>query len=216
MTARLQWSDIALPWQICLEESWDGFCAKTHPIGAAVFSQEGTLLSRARNHCRDAAPQGQIGHHDLAHAEVNALLQIDRSKIDTHTCVLYTAVEPCPLCMGAIYMAGVRDIRYAARDSYAGSTNLLGTTPYLSLKPVRARGPIPELEDILIILLTVQYLGYDAADGTQRFLLVYDDWNAIAPGAVARGIQLHKSGELQLAAQKMLPASQVIESILND
>ena len=28
---------------------------------------------------------------------------------------IYTAVEPCPLCMGAIYMSGVRAIHYACR-----------------------------------------------------------------------------------------------------
>ena len=57
---------------------------------------------------------------------------------DVHNYALYTTVEPCPLCMGAIYMAGVRQIYFASDDAYAGSTNLLGKTWYLGYKPVQA------------------------------------------------------------------------------
>ena len=43
-------------------------------------------------------------------------------------CIVYTTTEPCPLCMGALYMSGVRGLRFTSRDPWAGSANLLGTT----------------------------------------------------------------------------------------
>ncbi|NMB46231.1 MAG: hypothetical protein GX998_07430 [Firmicutes bacterium] len=39
-------------------------------------------------------------------------------------------------------VSGVRNIVFASRDPWAGSTNLLGTTPYLSLKTMAITGPL--------------------------------------------------------------------------
>jgi hypothetical protein len=57
-------------------------------------------------------------------------------KADPHKVTLYALLEPCPLCVGAIYMAGVRKVVFGAHDAYAGSADLLGKTQYMSLKPV--------------------------------------------------------------------------------
>lgn len=207
----MRWSEIDIPWQVCIEESWEAFCAGTVPIGAAIFDRDGRLLARARNHIRDNAPPGQIGHHDLAHAEVNALLQIDRRQVNTHTCTLYTAVEPCPLCMGALYMMGIYDVRFIARDTYAGATDLLGKTWYLAHKPVHARGPVPELEDFMLALQTTQHcrMGYTR----ERTGDLYDRWHSVSPRGVERGWQLFDSGELQRAAQAGLSPAQVMELV---
>ncbi|HWR65657.1 MAG TPA: nucleoside deaminase [Bellilinea sp.] len=148
----MKWSELERPWQVCFEEAWEGFCAGSLPIGAAVFDRDCQLLARGRNHIYDGitAP-GQISQNQLAHAELNTLLQVDRRSVDVHSCVLYTSMEPCPLCMGAIYMSGIRIIHFAARDAYAGSTDLLGTTPYLSRKPIQVISPVdPMLETIFL------------------------------------------------------------------
>lgn len=207
----MKWSDIPFPWQVCIEESWDGFCAGTVPIGAAIFDANGNLLCRARNHIRDDAPPGQLCHNDLAHAEVNALLQIDRSQVNTHTCILYTAVEPCPLCIGALYMVGIRDVRYIARDTFAGSTDLLGKTWYLSRKPVKVQGPVPELEDFLLTLQTAQHaiLGFTK----ERYGDLYERWHAASPRAVDRGWELVDSGELLRAAKAGISAAEAMQLV---
>jgi hypothetical protein len=49
-------------------------------------------------------------------------------------------------------MSGIKILKYAARDRYGGSTNLLGTTPYLSRKRIQVQGPFLELEEVSIIL----------------------------------------------------------------
>jgi tRNA(Arg) A34 adenosine deaminase TadA len=125
-------------WQACLEEAWLAYCAGCVPVGAVVTDAAGRVLAYGRNQIWDTqGEEGCLSGHPLAHAEINALIQLPKEGIDPHTCTLYTTMEPCPLCLGAFYMSGVRQLRYASRDPYAGSTDLLGATPYLRRKPVR-------------------------------------------------------------------------------
>jgi tRNA(adenine34) deaminase len=100
------------------------------------------VVSRGRNRIRDLqAPAYHTFGSQLAHAELNALLELRCRPEEIHGYTIYTSVEPCPLCLGAIYMSGVRNIAYACPDAYAGSTNLLGKTWYLARKPVKVSGP---------------------------------------------------------------------------
>lgn len=135
----MKWSDLDFPFQVCFTEAWEAYCAGSIPIGAAVLDAHGRLLSQGRNRVdEDKAPPGVVFGQQLAHAELNALIVLRESRDVLHGCTLYTLVEPCPLCMGAIYMSSVRRVVFACRDAWAGSVNLLGSTPYLSLKPVTA------------------------------------------------------------------------------
>ena len=138
----MRWTELSPAWQACLEETWEAYCQGTMPVGAVVTDASGGIVSRGRNRIRErSAPGQQVCNNELAHAELNALLGLESYSPEIHSYAVYTSVEPCPLCMGAIYMSGVRRVYFASRDAYAGSTNLLGTTPYLARKPVQAFGP---------------------------------------------------------------------------
>lgn len=204
----LKWSDLAKPWQVCFEEALAGYQAGSFPIGAAVFDSNGNLLARGRNHIYDdhTAP-GQISLNQLAHAELNTLLQIDRRSHDLHTSVLYTSLEPCPLCMGAIYMSGIRKIFYGARDSFAGSTDLLGTTPYMTRKNVQAVGPAePVLETIFLGLQVLSEIRRKNVSGWLLFETVVGSWKDSCPAAVALGQTLYDRQSLdQWIGQGVLP-----------
>ena len=56
----MKWSEMEYPWQVCFEEAWHAYCAGSLPIGAALFSPEGQLLFRGRNHINDTEPDGRI------------------------------------------------------------------------------------------------------------------------------------------------------------
>ncbi len=82
---------------------------------AAVVAREGEILASGVNTVSD-------DNDPTAHAEVNAIRAAGRELKQFHLddCVLYTTCEPCPMCLGAIYWAGIRTIYYGnTRDDAA-------------------------------------------------------------------------------------------------
>ncbi len=86
------------------------------PVGACVVSREGALLSAAGNRTRaDCDP--------TAHAEVLALREAARRAGNYRLtgAILYSTVEPCAMCAGALVQARVARLVYGARDERAGA-----------------------------------------------------------------------------------------------
>ena len=203
------WSELSLPWQAALEEAWSAACAGCVPIGAVVVNPAGDILARGRNHINDkAALPGQICGNELAHAEINALLAVNCAPAECHQMGIYTTMEPCPLCMGAIYMSGIRQVYYACRDAYAGSANLLGSTAYLSRKPVKAFGPQRnDLENILAAIQTEDILVKFPGQRSR----VLEEWRQVYPQGVALGERLAASRDLLAIRKSCLPAAEVVD-----
>jgi tRNA(adenine34) deaminase len=86
------------------------------PIGACVVGAEGQLLAVAGNRTRtDCDP--------TAHAEIIALRAAAR-KIDNYRlngASVYSTIEPCAMCAGALVQARVARLVYGARDERAGA-----------------------------------------------------------------------------------------------
>jgi tRNA(adenine34) deaminase len=153
----MKWSEFPYLWQQTFEVAWESFLEGSRPIGAIVVNGEGDIVSRGKSSTKKETTGSAAFHNEIAHAEVNALLKLDnRIHTDVKGYTLYSSLEPCPLCFGAFYMSGIRNLKYAAKDKYGGSTNLKDTTPYLSRKPVRIVGPVASL-DYLSILLGYYY-----------------------------------------------------------
>ncbi len=78
------------------------------PFGAVVV-REGRAISVSGNRVvPDSDP--------TAHAEVTVIRQAAAAlkTFDLSDCVIYSSCEPCPMCLGAIYWAGIRRVIYAA------------------------------------------------------------------------------------------------------
>jgi tRNA(adenine34) deaminase len=206
------WVDLAKPWQACLEEAWAAICLGSKPIGAVVVDVAGKILSRGRNHLHDDAIEpGEIGQNHLAHAELNALLKVaNLNKSVLHQSTLYTLLQPCPLCFGALYMSGVRELRYAARDGYAGSDNLLGKTPYLSIKPIRVIPPQDtELEEMVIAIFVADTL----ATTISRPDAVVEAERKIQPKAAEFGEFLFQENWLSKMAKDQFTAKAMYDNL---
>jgi len=209
------WETLSTPWQGALEMAWEAYCAGTIPIGAVVANADGKVLARGRNRILDAtAPKGQVCNDTLAHAEINALLALDLDQEGRHDSTLYTTMEPCPLCMGAFYMSSVRTLHFAARDPYAGSTNLLGATPYLSRKPIRVLAPPSRTLEISLIAMLVET---EISLRGERVIhsRFFEEWREMLPEAMEFGIALYRSNELRKKQKENPSPNQVFNWLAN-
>jgi tRNA(adenine34) deaminase len=222
------WDRLPPPWQACLEEAWLACGFGSVPIGAVVIDGHGVIIGRGRNRIGDRAPiwpdaapvngpvRAVVAFHDLAHAELNALLSLnytyenETDAADPHRWVLYTTMEPCPLCLGAFYMSGLRELQYASRDPYAGSVNLLGTTPYLSRKPIRVFGPQPQLE-MISTALNVQWSLFHDTNNRSQF--VRDQCRSVLPEGVELGERLFKGGVIRELQARNASAADMVDRL---
>ena len=93
-------------------EAWD---AGEVPVGAVVV-KEGEIVGRGFN-----AP---ISRHDpTAHAEITAL-RAAAERLGNYRlpgCSLYVTLEPCAMCMGAIFHARIARVVFGASDPKTGA-----------------------------------------------------------------------------------------------
>lgn len=77
------------------------------PFGA-VITRDGKIISEAFN-------MVVLSNDPTAHAEILAIRQAAKvlRSHDLDKCTLYTSCEPCPMCLGAIYWAGIKKVVYA-------------------------------------------------------------------------------------------------------
>jgi tRNA(Arg) A34 adenosine deaminase TadA len=112
-----------------------------HPFGALLADAAGDVLLEAENTVVTASDC-------TGHAELNlvrqACLKLDGDALAAAT--LYTSTEPCAMCAGAIYWAGVLRVVFGLRESELAA--LIGTNPRnptltLPCREVFARGQRP-------------------------------------------------------------------------
>jgi tRNA(adenine34) deaminase len=133
LAARESWEGLPAHWQRAFCQTWTAYCAGTIPVGAVVVDPRGVIAAEARNRVYDlnAPPVGQLSGSWVAHAELNALAQIaaERSTAEDGWAV-YSTLEPCPLCAGAITVAlrGRITVGYASPDPIGGGLGALRAT----------------------------------------------------------------------------------------
>lgn len=144
--------------------TWEAYLAGSIPVGAVIVNELGDIVGRGRNRIFDAAFDGQLASSRLAHAEVNALLQLDsdRTYEDFH---LFTALEPCHLCLSAAIAVRIGTLHYASADRYGGATGkLLPSRDHLA-HPIDVEGPLPGRAGAVCELLLVAHMLWRKPEG---------------------------------------------------
>jgi len=109
-----------------------------HPFGALLAGPDGNVLAEAENHV--------VTERDpTRHAELVLVSDVARrwSAEFLSRSILYTSTEPCAMCAGAIYWAGIGQVVYALPESaLLELTGSHAENPTLSLpcREVFARG----------------------------------------------------------------------------
>lgn len=136
--------DLELFMQKALLEAEAAGQAGELPIGA-VLVIDGEIISRGRA-CHQAA------RSQIRHAELNALLNGgERLWTDYKRAILFTTVEPCPMCLGAIVMADIPHIIFAKHDQVVHSKLSVETNPYIQRHIKSYYGGILEEESTQIL-----------------------------------------------------------------
>lgn len=78
------------------------------PFGSVIV-KNGSIISGSNN-------KVVLSGDPTAHAEVLVIREAAKflKTYDLSSCVLYATCEPCPMCLGAIYWAGIKKVVYAS------------------------------------------------------------------------------------------------------
>lgn len=106
--------------QRALEQAYAAAVEDEVPVGA-VLVLDGRILAEARNRTRTWADP--TGHAELV-AIRRAAQRLDQWRLLDAT--LYVTLEPCAMCAGALVLARVHRVVYAARDPKSGMCGSLG------------------------------------------------------------------------------------------
>ena len=100
-----------------LAEAEKAYALGEVPIGAVVVL-DGEIIGRGHN-------QRELLRDSTAHAEVLALREAARRMGDwrLNGTVVYSTIEPCPMCAGAMVQFRVKTLVYGAADPKAGAVD---------------------------------------------------------------------------------------------
>jgi tRNA(adenine34) deaminase len=208
------WSSLSEAWKECFEQAWISYCNGSFPIGAAITDENGAVISTGRNKVYEQIhEEGQVCSNKIAHAEINAILKIDNLETNKNRkkYSIYSTMEPCALCFGAIVMSSIKNIHFAAGDRLAGATNLIEGNDYIAGKQMKVTGPLKELEIVQLVLKTdfVLRRGHD----TDRILT---PWRMDCPTGVTIGEEWFRKNKLEEAKNSGKPFGDIFNDIVNE
>ena len=94
------------------------------PVGAVIVNQGGELIAEAAN-------RKEREREPTAHAEILAIRRASQVLQSWHldSCTLYTTLEPCPMCAGAIIQARLGLLVYGVDDPKSGCIRTVMNIP---------------------------------------------------------------------------------------
>ena len=105
------------------------------PIGCVIV-KDNKIIARGHN-------KREIKNDVTSHAEMEAIRKANK-KLNSWRlvdCDLYVTIEPCIMCMGAIYQSHIRKIYYGAPDPKGGAVN-----SSINFKEIKNLNYYPEIE----------------------------------------------------------------------
>ena len=110
------YTDQAIGLVVC-EEALAAAQADTYGVGAVLLNPAGQIIQRGRNQVFSPHFRSDL------HAEMVVMNGFEETFPQTKTMRDYTLVsslEPCPMCLSRLLIAGVQTIKYLAADDWGG------------------------------------------------------------------------------------------------
>ncbi len=101
--------------RIALEEAQKAYAIEEVPIGAILVNEAGEIIGRGFNQCITLSDP-------TAHAEIQALRSATQQQKNYRlpNTTLYVTLEPCVMCLGAIFQARVTSVIFGAYEPKTG------------------------------------------------------------------------------------------------
>lgn len=149
-----------------LELAWESTRAGSLGIGAVVADADGDIVATGRNRLFEHDPgDDHLAGTSLAHAELNALAKLRWGLHRDAGLTLFTTLQPCLQCLGAIRMSNVSNVIVLAPDPlFRGVESILDVNEFVAARrlPVTMR-PVDEWS-VLGLLLPSHAYAFWAAD----------------------------------------------------
>lgn len=110
------------------------------PFGAVIV-RDGEVIARGTNNVTKL-------NDPTAHAEVQAIRNAcaELESFNLKGCTVYASCEPCPMCLSAIYWAGIDRIYYANTHGDAAAINFDDSLIYEEIPKAPAERRIPAFQ----------------------------------------------------------------------
>lgn len=141
------------------------------PVGVVIADSSGTPICRSRSFI---APVGDSEKKsvNILHAELRAIISQQDVLHTNKPITLYTTLEPCHMCMGAIIVARIDRIVWAVDDYWGGATKLYdhGRKYLENRMPEMVRTPYPIIQERCSKMWVDHLKQYDLHDYIERIL----------------------------------------------
>ena len=118
--------------QLALDQAWSSILGGSLGIGAAALDPDGAVIATGRNRILEDDPGDDVlAGTSVAHAEMNVLAKLRyREHESLH---LFTTLQPCVQCLGAIRLSAVASVTVLAPDPlFRGVEAMRDLTPFLA------------------------------------------------------------------------------------
>jgi tRNA(adenine34) deaminase len=156
------WEALSAPWRAAFEEAWLSWTGGSFGIGAVLAESDGSVVARGRNRVLEPRQSPDVlAETLLAHAEMNALLDLPIDHGTAAGLTLFTTVEPCLMCTATIVAMRVSEVRYAAADTmFEGTHDAMADVPYCVGRMPERQGPLPGPLGALAFVLPLAFARY--------------------------------------------------------
>lgn len=199
--AATAWAALDEPWRLALEQAWTSAAAGSLGIGAVVLGADGDVVASGRNRLMESDPgEDHLAGSSLAHAEMNALAKLAWRGHDGDRLTLWTTLEPCLMCAGAIRLAPIAEVRYLIADPlFEGVQRARELNAFIASNWPDVIGPRADSLAVLGILFPAHLAAFWQVS-LSRSTNTDHVWGQVYPRIMALAAELAASRELVDAA----------------
>jgi tRNA(Arg) A34 adenosine deaminase TadA len=193
------------PMHRAMELAWESFCAGSLGVGA-VITRNDDIVATGRNRLAEAEPGDDVlAGTSLAHAELNALAKLQWGG-HADGLQLWTTLQPCLQCLGAIRLSVVAEVHVLAPDPlFRGVEAARHLNRFIgSSWPDFVQTEVNEWAVLSLLLVTHVATLWKA---------VFPGWNESLPSIAALAGDLVERGELLGCAEDRADVREVAESL---